>query len=55
MRFRFTIRDLLWLTTLVAVLLAWWADHDKTIQQRDRYRIELDKLQRHPAFRPSTF
>ena len=27
MRLRFTIRDLLWLTALVAVLLAWWADH----------------------------
>ena len=26
MRFRFTIRDLLWLTALVAVLLAWWLD-----------------------------
>ena len=52
MRFRFTIRDLLWLT---AMALGWWLDHDKTIQQRDRYRIELDKLQRNPAFQPSTF
>jgi hypothetical protein len=23
---RFTIRDLLWLTLLVAVLVAWWVD-----------------------------
>jgi hypothetical protein len=24
--FRFTIRDLLWLTLLAAVLVAWWMD-----------------------------
>ena len=24
MRFRFTIRDLLWLTVVVAVLVVWW-------------------------------
>jgi hypothetical protein len=27
MRFRFTIRDLLWLTALLAVCIAWWVDH----------------------------
>jgi hypothetical protein len=27
MRFRFTIRDLLWLTALVAVSVGWWLDH----------------------------
>ena len=27
MKFRFTIRDLLWLTVVVAVLVAWWVDH----------------------------
>jgi hypothetical protein len=25
--FRFTIRDVLWLTVVVAVLTAWWTDH----------------------------
>jgi len=25
--FRFTIRDVLWLTVLVAVLTAWWLSH----------------------------
>jgi protein involved in polysaccharide export with SLBB domain len=29
MRIRFTIRDLLWLTALVAMALAWWIDHDR--------------------------
>jgi hypothetical protein len=27
MRLRFSIRDLLWLTALVAVLVAWWLDY----------------------------
>jgi len=27
--FRFTIRDVLWLTVLAAVLIAWWIDHSK--------------------------
>jgi hypothetical protein len=25
--FRFTIRDVLWLTVVVAILVAWWLDH----------------------------
>ncbi len=25
--FRFTIRDVLWLTVVAAVLAAWWLDH----------------------------
>jgi hypothetical protein len=27
MRFRFTIRDLLWLTAVVALAVGWWLDH----------------------------
>jgi hypothetical protein len=30
MRFRFTIRDLLWLTALVALAVAWWVDKART-------------------------
>ena len=30
----FTIRDLLWLTALVGVLVAWWIDHRST-----KYRV----------------
>jgi hypothetical protein len=26
-QFRFSIRDLLWLTLVVAILVAWWRDH----------------------------
>ena len=41
--FRFTIRDLLWLTILVAVLVVWWLEH-RTYEQarlRDAQKIEL--------------
>ena len=34
---RFTIRDLLWLTVVVALGVAWWVDHQ-------RQAAELDKL-----------
>jgi len=27
MRLRFTIRDLLWLTALIALAIGWWLDH----------------------------
>jgi hypothetical protein len=27
MRLRFTIRDLLWLTALMALAVGWWLDH----------------------------
>ena len=27
MRFRFSIRDLLWLTALIAMGLGWWVEH----------------------------
>jgi hypothetical protein len=38
MRFRFTIRDLLWLTALVAMGIAWWLDYSdrKWIIAKDR-------------------
>jgi hypothetical protein len=39
MKFRFSIRDLLWLTALVAVLLAWWIDHRK-VASRNRFTVE---------------
>jgi hypothetical protein len=32
MRLRFTIRDLLWLTLVVAMGLGWWLDHTDTSQ-----------------------
>jgi hypothetical protein len=29
--FRFTIRDVLWLTVVVGALLGWWNEHQKSI------------------------
>jgi hypothetical protein len=38
---RFTIRDLLWLTLLAAVLVAWWVD-------RGRLARRIEALERNP-------
>lgn len=45
--FRFTIRDVLWLTTLVAVLGAWWVDHLTIRRERDRSRLVFSILTTH--------
>ena len=34
--FRFTIRDVLWLTALIAALTVWWLDHRQLNEVRDR-------------------
>jgi len=38
MRLRFTIRDLFWLTALLAMALAWWVDHRKNYE---RWKIDF--------------
>ena len=35
---RFTIRDLLWLTLLAAVLVVWWMDRRETAEQMRELR-----------------
>lgn len=37
MRFRFTLRDLLWLTVVAALAVGWWLDHKPPTPQR--YRV----------------
>jgi hypothetical protein len=32
---RYTIRDLLWLTALLSILIAWWVDHKELDNERD--------------------
>jgi hypothetical protein len=38
MRLRFSIRDLLWLTALVALVVGWWLDHGRL---KDRVKTLL--------------
>jgi hypothetical protein len=35
MRLRFTIRDLLWLTLMVAMAVGWWLDRGSFARDRD--------------------
>jgi hypothetical protein len=42
MRFRFTIRDLLWLTAFVAVLVTWWLDH---LLWREQWAIDFNRVE----------
>jgi hypothetical protein len=37
--FRFTIRDLLWLTVVVGLSLAWWTEH----RHAGDFRLQLQK------------
>lgn len=36
--FRFTIRDVLWLTALVAMGVAWWADRSRQVELNGQLR-----------------
>lgn len=47
--FRFTIRDVLWLTAVVAIALGWWVDrsalawrYSQSVMTMDRLRERLD-------------
>ena len=61
MRIRFTIRDLLWLTALVAMGVGWWLDHRaqsrriseledsagllRLVEQRELYEKRISRLE----------
>ena len=61
--FRFTIRDVLWLTVVVALLLGWFRDHraltkwtqlhlvreEQFYKENQRLRTENSRLSRKPA------
>jgi hypothetical protein len=38
---RFTIRDVLWLTVVVAMAVAWWMDHDRLEQKAAKLKADL--------------
>jgi len=60
--FRFTIRDVLWLTVVVALAVGWWIDQDRIrrhrealkaseqvfTDEREKLRIEAQRLQSLP-------
>jgi len=50
--FRFSIRDVLWLTALVALSVGWWLDRrnvDKLRLEREAMRIERDHFRESEA------
>ena len=43
--FRFTLRELLWLTLIVAMGAAWWTESFRTRQWRQRAEIAASQLE----------
>ena len=39
---KFSIRDLLWLTVVVALAVAWWVDRASLARQLEKSVIDLD-------------
>jgi hypothetical protein len=50
MKLRFTTRDLLWLTLVIGMALAWWIDHTirfrETVKIAEQFRQELEARER---------
>jgi hypothetical protein len=44
MRLRFTIRDLLWLTLVVALVIAWRLDHQKQVPLANAANAMIDTI-----------
>jgi len=40
--FRFPIRDILWLTVVVAMAVAWWVDHSKITAEKQSLIVQRD-------------
>jgi hypothetical protein len=41
---KFTIRDLFWLTFVVALVVAWWLDRSSLASRNERLREQLMRL-----------
>jgi hypothetical protein len=50
---RFTIRDVLWLTLVIALGLGWWADH-RTAERRHRREKEAIRDEQANALHEAT-
>jgi hypothetical protein len=46
--FRFTIRDMLWLTVVAAVLVTWWLDHRSQTAKVQALDKEVQRLRQQP-------
>lgn len=44
---KFLIRDLLWLTLVVALAVAWWLDHRRQAAELRVFRNHLEFYERH--------
>jgi hypothetical protein len=47
--FRFTIRDVLWLTVVVALAVGWWVDqrtYDRSLRRMDKQFEQIRVLQK---------
>jgi len=42
---KFSIRDILWLTILVAVAVAWWLDHRASVRMQQQLPVQAEQLQ----------
>ena len=45
MRLRFSIRDLLWLTLVVALAVGWWLDHAQSARIKDEFEMKMLEAQ----------
>jgi hypothetical protein len=60
LRFRFTIRDLLWLTLVVALVLGWWIDQrtlrdERAADQRTIYSLKIALQDQITMHDPATY
>ena len=42
--FRFTIRDVLWLTVVVGLTVGWWLDRSRIAKERDQVQLKVFQL-----------
>ena len=41
---KFSIRDVLWLTVVIALAVGWWLDHSRSALRRDAVISDVDRI-----------